>query len=43
MSQLYLAAPVRTAIGKFGGALAEIPAAELGAIAARESLRRAGI
>ncbi|MGH7572119.1 MAG: thiolase family protein [Gemmatimonadota bacterium] len=39
----YLCAPVRTPIGKFGGALAEKTAADLGSHAARASLERAGI
>jgi acetyl-CoA C-acetyltransferase len=34
---------VRTAIGRFQGALSAIPAAQLGAIAIREAVRRAGI
>lgn len=42
-SDIILAGPCRTPIGKFGGALAEISAAELGAIVIRESLARAGI
>ena len=42
MKDIYLAGAVRTPIGRFGGALADVPAAELGATAARESLRRAG-
>ena len=43
MKDIYLAGAVRTPIGRFGGALANVPAAELGATAARESLRRAGL
>src|SRR6185436_8721452 len=43
MSQFFLAAPVRTPIGKFGGSFASLTAAELGGAAAKESLRRAGI
>jgi acetyl-CoA C-acetyltransferase len=38
-----LCAPVRTAIGTFGGSLKETPAAELGARAIRASLERAGL
>ena len=38
-----LAAPVRTPIGKFGGRLASLSAAELGAAAATACLERAGI
>jgi acetyl-CoA C-acetyltransferase len=43
MKDIYLVGAVRTPIGRFGGALANVPAAELGATAARESLRRAGL
>ncbi|MFN0195601.1 MAG: thiolase family protein [Planctomycetaceae bacterium] len=39
----YVLAGARTPIGKFLGALQDIPAVELGAIAIRESLSRAGI
>jgi acetyl-CoA C-acetyltransferase len=38
-----IAAPVRTAIGTYGGALKSIPAPELGAAAIRETLKRAGV
>jgi acetyl-CoA C-acetyltransferase len=38
-----VAGPVRTPIGKFGGALASLAAAELGAAAARGALERAGV
>ena len=40
---IYLAGAVRTPIGRYGGALAGLTAAELGAIVARESLERAGV
>jgi acetyl-CoA C-acetyltransferase len=40
---LVLAAPVRTPIGKFGGALAALSAADLGTAAAVACLERAGI
>src|SRR5258705_3433960 len=43
MSQLFIAAPVRTPIGKFGGSFATLTAAELGGASARETLRRAGV
>ncbi|HZH31072.1 MAG TPA: acetyl-CoA C-acetyltransferase [Pyrinomonadaceae bacterium] len=43
MKDIYLLGAVRTPIGRFGGALANVPAAELGATAAKESLRRAGL
>jgi acetyl-CoA C-acetyltransferase len=39
----FIVAPVRTPIGKFGGAFLDLPAAELGGTAARETLRRSGI
>ena len=38
-----MAGAVRTPIGKFGGALASLTAAQLGAAAASEALRRSGI
>ena len=40
---VYLCAPVRTPIGRFGGALADRTAADLGSHAARACLERAGI
>lgn len=43
MKDIYLCGAVRTPIGRFGGALAGVTAAELGATAAKESLRRAGL
>ncbi|MEM8996958.1 MAG: thiolase family protein, partial [Acidobacteriota bacterium] len=43
MKSLVLAAPVRTPIGKFGGALAPLSAADLGAAAATACLDRAGL
>jgi acetyl-CoA C-acetyltransferase len=43
MKNVYLAASVRTPIGRFGGTLAEWTAADLGAAAALESIRRAGL
>ena len=39
----FIVAPVRTPIGKFGGAFVDVPAPELGGAAARETLRRARI
>src|ERR1043165_6156383 len=42
MENVYLAGAVRTPIGRYGGALAGLPPAELGAIVAAESLKRAG-
>ena len=40
---LFLVAPVRTPIGKFGGALTPLTAADLGTAAATACLERAGI
>ncbi len=40
---IVLAGGVRTAIGKFGGTLADVPAAQLGAIVIKEALARAGV
>jgi len=42
MQKPVIVAAARTAIGTFGGTLAQTPAPELGAIAVREALRRAG-
>src|SRR4029077_7919126 len=38
-----LCSPVRTAIGAYNGSLKTIPAAELGAAAVRETLKRSGL
>ena len=35
--------PVRTPIGAFGGSLKDVPAADIGAVAVRETLRRSGL
>lgn len=35
--------PVRTAIGTYGGSLKDLPAPDLGAVAIRETVRRAGL
>ncbi|MBA2501524.1 MAG: thiolase family protein [Pyrinomonadaceae bacterium] len=43
MKNVYLTGAVRTPIGRFGGALKDLTAAELGAAVAGESLRRAGL
>jgi acetyl-CoA C-acetyltransferase len=40
---IYLAAPARTPIGRYGGGLKSLHAAELGAVAGRASLSRAGL
>jgi len=42
-SEVVLCSPVRTAIGAFNGSLKTIPAADLGAVVVRETLRRAGL
>lgn len=41
--EVVLCSPVRTAIGTYGGTLKTTPAPKLGAIAIRESLKRAGL
>ena len=41
--EVYLAAAARTPIGKFGGALSELSAVELGTAACRAALARAGV
>ena len=40
MQPVYIVSAVRTPIGKFGGSLAELAAADLGAIAAKAALER---
>jgi len=42
-AEVVIASAVRTPIGTFGGALAEVPATRLGAIAIAEAIKRAGI
>jgi acetyl-CoA C-acetyltransferase len=43
MKEIYLAAAVRTPIGRFGGALANWTAADMGAAAAKEAMQRAKV
>jgi acetyl-CoA C-acetyltransferase len=43
MRDVVLASAVRTPIGRFGGSLASLTAADLGVAAAKEALRRAGL
>jgi len=43
MKELYIVNCCRTAIGTFGGSLKDTPAAELGAIVAKEVMARAGV
>ena len=42
-NEVVIAGAVRTPIGTFGGSFAETPATELGAVALREALARAGV
>jgi acetyl-CoA C-acetyltransferase len=43
MADIVLVSAVRTAVGKFGGSLASVPAEKLGAIVIEEALKRAGV
>ena len=43
MKKAVIVSAVRTAVGKFGGSLKDIPAYDLGAIVIREAVRRADI
>ncbi|MBV7276871.1 acetyl-CoA C-acyltransferase, partial [Clostridium sp. PL3] len=43
MKEVVIVSAVRTAVGKFGGALKDVPAAELGAIVIKEALNRAKV
>jgi len=43
MESVWIASAVRTPIGKFGGSLAQMSAADLGVIAVKEALNRAGV
>ena len=43
MEKVIIASACRTAIGKFGGTLANVSAAELGSIVIKEAIARAGI
>jgi acetyl-CoA C-acetyltransferase len=43
LQAVYILSVVRTPIGKFGGSLASLTAADLGAVAAKAALERAGI
>ncbi|MGI4858102.1 MAG: acetyl-CoA C-acetyltransferase [Janthinobacterium lividum] len=43
MKQIVIVAAARTAVGKFGGALAKVPAPVLGAVVIRAVLERAGL
>ena len=43
MKEVVIVSACRTAIGKFGGGLKDVPAAELGAVVIEEAIKRAGI
>lgn len=43
MREAVIVSSVRTAVGKYGGSLASVPAAEMGAAVITEALRRAGV
>jgi acetyl-CoA C-acetyltransferase len=43
LNNVYILSAVRTPIGKFGGSLASLSAADMGAIAAKAALERAGV
>ena len=43
MREVAIVSPVRTAVGKFGGGMRDVSAAELGSIVIKESLSRAGL
>ena len=43
MQEVVIASAVRTPIGRFGGSLAEVTAPELGAVAIRAAVQRAGV
>jgi len=43
MEEIVIVAATRTAVGKFGGSLAKMPATELGALVVAEVLKRSGV
>ena len=43
MQGVYILSAVRTAIGKFGGTLASLTAADMGVVAAKAAMERAGV
>ncbi|NLB50834.1 MAG: acetyl-CoA C-acyltransferase, partial [Clostridiaceae bacterium] len=43
MKEVVILGACRTAIGKFGGSLAKVPAARLGEVVISEAVKRAGI
>ena len=43
MEDIVIVSAVRTAVGKFGGSLAKVPATDLGALVIKEALARANV
>src|SRR5580658_10497774 len=43
LSDVYILSAVRTPIGKFGGSLASVTAADMGVVAAKAAIERAGV
>jgi len=43
LQAVYILSAVRTPIGKFGGSLASLTAADIGVVAAKAAIERAGI
>src|SRR5678815_181553 len=43
MKEVYIVSAVRTPIGSFGGTLKDIPATQLGAIAIKSAIEKAGV
>jgi len=43
LQEVFIISAVRTPIGKFGGSLAQMSAADIGTLAARAALERAGV
>ena len=43
MQAVYILSAVRTPIGKFGGTLASLTAADMGVVAAKAAMERAGV
>jgi len=43
MKEVVIVSAARTAVGSFGGSLSKLSAAEIGAVAAKETIKRAGI
>lgn len=43
MKEVVIASGVRTAVGKFGGTLLNVPAVDLGAVVIKEALKRANV